>query len=124
MNCDSQRKQQQLTAEQVLTASWQLIKALPAHQQKAVLSNLFDLFVQASTTLAFVPNFIEFTVNGMNHLKACGRSNVIYLLAKSLGTLRPDGSDSLLPARRMPMGLIEHCVNFLMLHPCNRYTIP
>ena len=111
MNCDSQRKQQ-LTAEQVLTASWQLIKALPVHQQKAVLSNLFDLFVQASTTLAFVPNFIEFTVNGMTHLKACGRSNVIYLLAKSLGTLRPDGSDSLLPARRMPMGLIEYCINF------------
>lgn len=111
MNYDSQRKQQ-LTAEQVLIASWQLIKVLPAHQQKAVLSNLFDLFVQASTTLAFVPNFIDFTVHGMNHLKACGRSNVIYLLAKSLGTMRTDGSDSLLPAKRMPMGHIEYCVNF------------
>jgi len=57
-------------------------------------------------------DFIELTVSGMNHLKECGRSNVIYSLAKGLGRMRPDQSDSLLPARRMPMGLIEHCINF------------
>ena len=127
INYDSQRKQQ-LTAKQVLTASWQLIKILPAHQQKAVLSNLFNLFVQASTELACVPNFIEFTVNGMNHLKTCGRSNVIYLLAKSLGTLRPDESDSLLPAKRMPMSLIEYSVNFFnatsVQEVCNITDLP
>jgi len=110
-NCNSQMKQQ-LTAEEVLTASWQLIKDLPVHKQKAVLCNLFDMFLQRSTTLARIPNFIEFAVNGMEHLQACGRSNVIYSLAKSLGTKRLDGSDSLLPAKRMPMGLIEYCVNF------------
>ena len=70
------------------------------------------MFLQKSTTLRSVSNFIQFVVNGMNHLKQCSRSNVIYLLAKSLGTIRPDGSDSLLPAKRMPMGLIEYCVNF------------
>ena len=49
----------------------------------------------------------------MEHLKACGRSNVLYNLAKVLGTKREDNSDTLLPAKRMPMmGLIEHCVNF------------
>ena len=26
--------------------------------------------------------------------------------------MREDLSDSVLPAKRMPMGLIEHCVNF------------
>jgi len=48
----------------------------------------------------------------MEHLQACGRSNLIHLLAKSLGTLRLDGSNSLLPAKRMPESLIEYCVNF------------
>ena len=62
-------------------------------------------------------------MNGMDHLQACCHSNVIYLLAKSLGTLRPGRSDSLLPAKRMPMGLIEYCVNFSMLHQYNRYSI-
>ena len=57
-------------------------------------------------------NFIEFAVEGMTHLKECSHSNVIYLLAKSLGTARPDGSDSILPAKRIAMGLIEYCVNF------------
>ena len=45
------------------------------------------------------------------HLQQSGRTNVIYSMAKVLGTMRSDGSDSLLPARRMPMGLIEHTVN-------------
>ena len=48
----------------------------------------------------------------MIHLKHCHRSNVIYLLAKALGTMRPDQSDSLLPAKRMPMGLIEYSAKF------------
>ena len=108
----SYQDQQQPNVEQVQTACWQLIETLSSHQQRVVISNLFDVFVQRSTTLRCVPSFIEFAVNGMDHLKECGRSNVIYLLAKSLGTMRPDGSDSLLPAKRMPMGLIEYCVNF------------
>lgn len=51
-------------------------------------------------------------VSAMEHLESCGRSNVVYNLAKVLGRMRNDKSDSLLPAKRMPMGLIEHCVNF------------
>ena len=39
------------------------------------------------------------------------RSNVLYKFAKGLGTMR-DESDSLLPVKRMPMGLIEHTSNF------------
>lgn len=104
--------QQQTNVEQIQAACWKSIETLPPDQQCEVLSSLFDTFIQKSTTLRSVPNFIQFSVNGMNHLKQCSRSNVIYSLAKSLGTLRPDESDSLLPAKRMPMGLIEYCVNF------------
>ena len=56
-------------------------------------------------------DFLNVIVEGVRHPKRSGRSNVIYLLAKALGTMRSDGSDSLLPANRMPMDLIEH-VNF------------
>ena len=109
-NCCQQ--EQQTDVEQIQTACWELIEILPPDQQCKVISSLFDMFLQKSTTLRSVSNFIQFAVNGMNHLKRCNRSNVIYLLAKTLGTLRPDESDSLLPAKRMPMGLIEYCVNF------------
>ena len=52
----------------------------------------------------------------MEHLKSCSRSNVIYNLAKALGKMRDDHSDSLLPTKRIPMGLVEHCVNFCSSH--------
>lgn len=57
-------------------------------------------------------DFLELAVAAMQHLKSCGRANVLYNFAKVIGTMREDKSDSLLPAKRMPMGLIEHCVNF------------
>ena len=72
-------------------------------------SHLYLIHFYREAPLRTVSNFIQFAVNGMNQ---CSRSNVIYLLGKSLGTQRLDGSDSLLPAKRMPMGLIEYCVNF------------
>ena len=57
-------------------------------------------------------DFLKLALLAMEHLKSCGRSNVIYNLAKALGTMRDDQTDSLLPAKGMPMGLVEHCVNF------------
>jgi len=102
-----------VTSEQVGEGCWKLIKRLPSDQQCTVLSNLVDKYLKLSSTLKNVPkDFLQLSVSGMCHLAECGRSNVIYLLVKSLGTMRPDKSDSLLPAKRMPMGLIEHCVNF------------
>ena len=48
----------------------------------------------------------------MRHLGEAGRSNITYSLAKAVGTMRPDRSDSLLPTKNMPMGLIVYAVNF------------
>ena len=72
-------------------------------------------------TCSRVPDdFLNVVVKGVGHLKRTGRSNVVYLLAKALGTMRADGSDSLLPAKRMPMGLIEHIVNFFTVDAINK----
>ena len=68
-------------------------------------------------------DFLNFVVEGVSHLKKSGRSNVIYLFAKALGTMRSDGSDTLLPAKRMPMGLIEHTVNFLTVDAINKVCL-
>jgi len=88
---------------------------LQPNQQCKVLSALFDLYVQQSATLKCTPDFVELAVNGMNQLKKCKRLNVISSLARSLGTLRSDKSDFFLPAKRMPMGLIEYCINLFNL---------
>ena len=61
-------------------------------------------------------DFLQFSMLAMKHLQLCGRLNVLYHLAKALGTMRNDQNESLLPAKRISMGLIERCVNFFVLH--------
>ena len=90
---------------------------LPPDQQCTVSSNVFDLFLKKSTCLNM---FMMALFNGTSYLKKCGRSNVINSLVKSLGTTRQDQSDSLLPAKRMPMSCIELCVNFFSTTSINQ----
>ena len=57
-------------------------------------------------------DFIELSAKAMVHLKESKRTNVLYSLAKDLGTLRCDESDTRFPTKRMPLGLLEYMVNF------------
>lgn len=59
-------------------------------------------------------DFLQRIIVASRRLKECNRANVLYNLAKGLSDMRSDGSDSLLPARRMPMGLLEHVSNFFI----------
>ena len=47
---------------------------------------------------------------------------MIYNLAKGLGMMRNDQSDSCFPAKRMPMGLIEYTCNFFVLETLEQVT--
>lgn len=58
--------------------------------------------------LSVPDDFVILAAKAMLQLKNSGRSNVLYNLAKAIGTIREDGSDSRLPTKRMPMGLIEY----------------
>ncbi len=58
------------------------------------------------------PDFFSLVINSTKHLKECNRTNVIYTLAKVVGTSRPDGKDSFLPVKKMPFGLLEYTINF------------
>ena len=84
---------------------------IPVNELK-VISDLYKSYVTSNSDVVIPDDFLVLAQSAMEHLKLCGRSNVLYQLAKALGTKREDHSDSLLHAKRMPMGLIEHCVNF------------
>lgn len=51
------------------------------------------------------------------------RSNVLYNLAKGFGVLRADGSDTLFPMKKMPMGLIEYTSNFFIAENVHQVCI-
>ena len=79
------------------------------------LSDMLTLYLQQNTHVRVPPSdFLHLAIQGMERLHKAGRMNVIYLITKALGTTCTDGSDSLLPTSRMPMGLIEHIVSFFI----------
>ena len=88
--------------------------SLTLEQQFKVLYKLFSLLVHRTSKYSIPGDFLELVANGMAHLRDCNCCNVIYLMCQALGTMKPDQSDTLLPAKRMPMGLIEYMVKFLL----------
>lgn len=87
-----------------------LLNAIPESEQAGVVCKLMQSLAKPSV---MVPHeFIAQSLVTMQRLQHAGRSNVLALLAKALGTMRPDGRDSLMPICRMPVGLIEYAVNF------------
>ena len=57
-------------------------------------------------------DFLQLTIDASEHLLKYGRSSDVDGVAKAIGTKRTDKSDCRLPAKRMPVGLLEHMVNF------------
>ena len=84
------------------------LRSLKQTEQLEALSQLFSDFGQ----VVIPPDFLELTRNAVCNLKEEGRANLVYKLARCLGTKREDGSDTLLPVKRMPTGLIEYIVSF------------
>jgi hypothetical protein len=57
-------------------------------------------------------DFGSLLLQAIEYLHKNGRSNIFYHLAKGIGTMRDDGSDSRLPVKRMPFGLVEYVARF------------
>lgn len=87
---------------------------LNSHEQLHVISILYSSSQQHPSSVP--ADFLELAFNALCHLHDCGRSDILYLMAKGLGTMRRDESDSLLPAKRMPIGLNEYAANFFTAH--------
>ena len=103
---------QHSSSEDAVRVCHHALEALHSHEQLEILSLLFSRVLQKCSTPTIPPDFLVLVSDGMQRLHASKRSNVIYLLAKALGTLRSDGSESLMPVNKMPMGLLEYTVNF------------
>lgn len=84
----------------------------PVSVQLQILTSLFQRCASQAFHVTVPNNFLTLVLKASQHLSSCNRSNVLYGLAQALGRMRPDGSDSRLPARRMPMGLLEFTINF------------
>ena len=109
----------------VINACERTLTALDPVEQLNVLSQLFSAVVERNFTVARIPgDFLRRCAEVMQNLHLSGRSNTIYLLAKALGTKRIDGSDTLLPTKRMPMGLIEYTAAFFTASSLQQVTIP
>ena len=96
---------------------------LQPSEQVAVLSELFSAYLRHCNVQEVEPEFLELAARGMQHLHEKGRTKVIYSMVKAVGTMRSDVSDSLLPAERMPMGLIEYAVNFFTASSVQKVNI-
>ena len=59
-------------------------------------------------------DFLSLAIKAMSKLKCSGRTNVLYSIAKGIGTPRENGDNSRLPTKRMPMGMIEYVANFVV----------
>ena len=89
-----------------------LFKQLPLETQLQTLSTLFSSYVSSKYSISVPDDYLEYSAMAMANLRHNACSNVLYNLAKGMGTPRADGSDSRFPVKRMPMGLIEYAASF------------
>ena len=89
-----------------------LFGRLPADVQLVVLSELFVMFTKDELNISVPEDFLLYAAKAMVQLKANGRGNVLYKLAKVTGTLREDGQGSRFPIKQMPLGLTEYSADF------------
>lgn len=92
-------------------------QSLVAEDQLGVLS---ELLADHATTFyeVTVPDvFLQLSLMSMKHLDSSGKMNVLYELAKGLGTLRPNSSEPVFPMSRMPFGLLQYMVTFFTCKP-------
>ena len=88
------------------------LNQLPAESQLLALSRLFSAYLRDQFSLVVPNDFLNNAASAMLRLSDGGHTNVAYNLAKGIGTMRPDQSDSRFPIKRMPLGLVEYVAQF------------
>lgn len=99
---------------------------LKNHDHLKKISELFQSYVLVYHSISVPSDFLEVSARAMAQLKRYKRSNVLYKLAKCMGTLRQDSDDSCFPMRQMPMGMVEYIADFFVsdeMHKVGKYTV-
>ena len=69
----------------------------------------------------FVPlDFLNLCCKSFNVLRENGKDNILYHLAKGLGTPREDGTGPRLPIHRMPFGLLNYNIRYFSSETVNK----
>ena len=89
-----------------------LFSRLPVDTHLQVLSKLFTSYLSVTSSVLVPDDFLCHAAAAIVQLHQGGRTNVLYNLAKGIGTLRPDKTDSRFPIKQMPMGLVEYVAQF------------
>ena len=89
-----------------------LFSKLPVETHLQVLSGLFTSYLSVASSVSVPDDFLNHAAAAIVCLRKSGRTNVIYNLAKGIGTLRADKTDSRFPIKQMPMGLVEYIAQF------------
>ena len=89
-----------------------IFSKLPVDVHLRTLSRLFSSYMSATSSVSVPDDFLCLAAAAMINLHNSGRSNIVYDLAKGVGTQRQDKSDTRFPMKRMPMGLIEYITQF------------
>ena len=77
-----------------------------------VLSELFSTCVSSLFKVLVPDDFLCLAASAMVQLSNGGRTNILYNLAKGMGTLRPGNDESRFPINKIPMGLVEYTALF------------
>ena len=87
---------------------------------------LYKLLVDCCAAKGIVvpSDFGALLLHAMEYLHKNERSNVFYSLAKGIGIMRDDGSDSRFPVKRMPFGLLEYMAKFFSSDTFQQVMIP
>lgn len=83
-----------------------------AQQQLSIISDLLCTYASKHYEIDIPSDFVSLSLHAMKHLECTGKLNLVYELAKGLGTMRPDGSDSYFPLKRMPGGMLQYIIQF------------
>ena len=85
-----------------------LMSKVKDEDQPSLLSLLYADLAASKHSLNIPSDYLQLSLHAFKHLKENGRVNVLYKFAKAIGEVRSDGSDTKLPCKQMPMGLLEH----------------
>jgi hypothetical protein len=100
-------------ADQSLDSHIQTVVTIsPNASEVTALNKLFEVYAWSQHGLSIPDDFLQLVIQAKDHLVQNHRRDVVSDLVQVIGTMRKDSSDSLLPVRRMPMGLLEYMLAY------------
>lgn len=91
---------------------WSWFEVSSAGDSILVLNECFQVTAEKMGIETNVLNFPHLSLKSMKTLQDLGKTNTIYNLSKVVGELRPDGSGTLIPLKRMPFGMVQYIIDF------------